>query len=115
MEGHANAEMQKVERKKKKKERFDKTVKTRRLALDILKTRYSVRCEIRKYEKKKKKKTQNKEMIPLKESLEMFYILRVALKRRCKDAFFFLVDSCIARTTFLLFFPSLPLSLQTKQ
>lgn len=27
-------------------------------------------------------------MIPLKESLEMFYILRVALKRRCKDAFF---------------------------
>lgn len=26
-------------------------------------------------------------MIPLKESLEMFYILRVALKRRCKDAF----------------------------
>lgn len=52
-------------------------------------------------------------MIPLKESLEMFYILRVALKRRCKDAFFFffLVDSCIARTTF--FFPYPPL--QTKQ
>lgn len=43
-------------KEKKKKERFDKTVKTRRLALDILKTRYSVRCEIRKYEKKKKKK-----------------------------------------------------------
>lgn len=55
-------------------------------------------------------------MIPLKESLEMFYILRVALKRRCKDAFFGGgVDSCIARTTFLLFFPSPPLSLQTKQ
>lgn len=32
-------------------------------------------------------------MIPLKESLEMFYILRVALKRRCKDAFLG-VDSC---------------------
>lgn len=48
-------------------------------------------------------------MIPLKESLEMFYILRVALKRRCKDAFFGGgVDSCIARTTFLLFFPSPP-------
>lgn len=31
-------------------------------------------------------------MIPLKESLEMFYNLRVALKRRCKDAF--LVKSC---------------------
>lgn len=54
-------------------------------------------------------------MIPLKESLEMFYILRVALKRRCKDAFWGGVDSCIARTTFLLFFPSPPLSLQTKQ
>lgn len=54
-------------------------------------------------------------MIPLKESLEMFHILRVALKRRCKDAFLGGVDSCIARTTFLLFFPSPPLSLQTKQ
>lgn len=37
---------------------------------------------------KRKKEQKNKEMIPLKESLEMFYILRVALKRRCKDAFF---------------------------
>lgn len=52
--------------------------------------RYSVRYEIHEYEKKKKKnRTKSKEMIPLKESLEMFYILRVALKRRCKDAFCF--------------------------
>lgn len=35
-------------------------------------------------------------MIPLKESLEMFYILRVALKRRCKDAFFFFFWSTVA-------------------
>lgn len=74
--------------KKRKEKRFDKTIKTKPLALDILKMHYSVRCEIRKYEKKKKNRTKNKEMIPLKESLEMFYILRVALKRRCKDAFF---------------------------
>lgn len=62
-------------------------MKTKPLALDILKMHYSVR----NLEKtREKKRTQNKEMIPLKESPEMFYILRVALKRRCKDAFFFL-------------------------
>lgn len=48
-------------KEKKKRERFDKTVKTRRLAWDILKTRYSVRCEIRKYEKKKKKNNNTKQ------------------------------------------------------
>lgn len=48
-------------KKKRERERFDKTVKTRRLAWDILKTRYSVRCEIRKYEKKKKKNNNTKQ------------------------------------------------------
>lgn len=96
--------MQRSKKSKKKERKIDKTLKTNPLALDILKMRYSVRCEIHK----KKKRTKNKETIPLKESLEMFYILRVALKRRCKDAFFFFPQQlpvAFARTTFLFFFP----------
>lgn len=53
-------------------------------------------------------------MIPLKESLEMFYILRVALKRRCKDAFLGGSTVALQGQLFCCFF-LLPLSLQTKQ
>lgn len=59
-------------------------------------------CDIVKI--KKEKKYRNKEMIPLKESLEMFYILRVALKEDVKMLFWSTVGSCIAKTTFCLFF-----------
>lgn len=73
-------------------------------ALDIFKISYSVMCEMRKCQKMIKKWTHNEETIPLKESLEMFYSLRVALIRRCKVAFLWsVVASCIARTTFFLF------------
>lgn len=55
MEGHANADKQKVEKKKKEK-CFGKTMKTKPLALDILKIALFCECEKHKYEKKKKKK-----------------------------------------------------------
>ena len=46
--------------KKKKEKRFDRTMKTKPLALDDLKMRYSVRCEIHKYEKEKEKEQKTK-------------------------------------------------------
>lgn len=55
-------------------------------------------------------------MIPLKESLEMFYILRVALKRRCKDAFLGGGGRQLhCKDNFFVVFSFSPLSLQTKQ
>lgn len=50
----------KLRKKKKKEKRIDKMIKTKPLALDILKMRYSVRCEIHTYEKKKKKEQKTK-------------------------------------------------------
>lgn len=50
----------KLKKRKKKEKRFDKTIKTKPLALDIL-MRYSVRYEIHEYEKKKKKKQNKKQ------------------------------------------------------
>ena len=108
-------------KKKKKKEKKLKNKKKKKTPIDlkILEKKMRLFCEVWNpwiwKEKEKKKEQKTKKWYLSRSHWKCFTFLRVALKRRCKDAFFW-VNSCIAKDNFsspppsFFFFP-----LQTKR